>query len=277
MPFGAILVNSFLSRTMAARPVRPAMLFQLASVGVVESAFTAQDLYRGALFQASPELSTSQCPHVSGSASCAAGSGAGVSVPRTGVSVPSAMPVVPQHMTVPEDKQMLPDTRLHVLHSIRRRPGDIYQLEYDMTSWGGWLGFWDHVAAIRSDESLAAAARELKPFVGARELLCHGMMYARKRLRDAIQRTLRTAAEEQAFSRYRIRQQSQQEAQATACAGVGLSRAALFCTCTSTPGMCCIVGPFVLDTIADAAASPSVPLQLCGLGCQHFWPTTIQM
>ena len=95
--------------------------------------------------------------------------------------------LVPRHITIQEEKHMLPDTRLHVLDSIQRLPGEsFYRLEYNMTTWGGWLGFWDHVSAIRGDTVLAEAASGLKPFVGARELLAPGTMHARNRLKKVL-------------------------------------------------------------------------------------------
>lgn len=261
MPFGAMLVHSFISRTKATMPVKASMVFTLKAVAVIESPLTAQDPFRGALIQASPEhlqrtLELRTQPRIaapSGSLSAplatfppasthSAASGYGISSPSvqrviapvsqttspgaaaaaevgSGIShgVSRLLPVVPRHIAVADEKQMLPDTRLHVLASVQRAPGEMfYRLEYNVTTWGGWLGFWDHVAAIRGDKSLGDSASGLLPFVGARELLNHGTMYARKQLRDALYKVLaaskRQMAAEEARTRRRELRQSQQAA-----------------------------------------------------------------
>lgn len=94
---------------------------------------------------------------------------------------PSKVPMVAESA---RNNQLLPEESVHAFSSVLRRPGDMhYELEYDVGTWGGWLGFWDHIAAIRSDKMLSLQYSGHIPLSAAKEMMAHASHFGHKRLR----------------------------------------------------------------------------------------------
>lgn len=60
---------------------------------------------------------------------------------------------------------LTPDPRIHTVESVHTSTtNNWYVLTYDVSTWGGWIGFWDHCAFIRASPDLATLCSGTKPF-----------------------------------------------------------------------------------------------------------------
>lgn len=58
-----------------------------------------------------------------------------------------------------------PDPRIHALESVRMSSThNWYELTYNVATWGGWIGFWDHCAFVRATPALCKLCSSVKPF-----------------------------------------------------------------------------------------------------------------
>lgn len=65
-----------------------------------------------------------------------------------------------------------PDPGIHEVESVRLSEANgWHELTYNVSTWGGWIGFWDHCSYIRASLALRPLYMARKPFSGARDYL----------------------------------------------------------------------------------------------------------
>lgn len=58
-----------------------------------------------------------------------------------------------------------PDPRIHALEAVRTSSThNWHELTYNVSTWGGWIGFWDHCAFVRASPDLSKLCSGVKPF-----------------------------------------------------------------------------------------------------------------